>query len=111
MLIRLKIKNFPLKKRKKITILTLYLIFFLNIQFPRKSYIEFWVGPGREFLHLSTKACATSYLCETGFSAVAALSVKYCSVIYLAKQLKAAMTKLLPRYKNLCSKRQPHPSQ
>jgi hypothetical protein len=49
---------------------------FLKVQFPRKSYIEFWVGIGGEFTHLSRKTLnillsfAKSYLSKTGFAAV-----------------------------------------
>jgi hypothetical protein len=62
-----------------------------------KSYIEFWVGTGREFPHFSRKALAsllpfiTSYLCKTGFSAVAANKSKYHSMMKLENDLIAAI--------------------
>jgi hypothetical protein len=40
---------------------------YSKVQFPRKWYIELWVGIGAGFPHPSRKASATSYLCETGF--------------------------------------------
>jgi hypothetical protein len=55
----------------------------VKVRFPRKSYIEFWVCIGEEVPHLSRKVVnnllpfATSYLCKTGFSAVAANKTKY----------------------------------
>jgi hypothetical protein len=58
----------------------------LKFRFPRKSYIEFWVCIGEEVPHLSRKIVknllpfATSYLCKTGFSAVAANKTKYHSM-------------------------------
>jgi hypothetical protein len=58
----------------------------LKVQFPRKSYIEFWVRIGEEAPHLSRKAVnnllpfAPFYLCKTGFSAVAANKTKYHSM-------------------------------
>jgi hypothetical protein len=58
----------------------------LKVEFPRKSYIEFWARIEREVLHLSRKVVnnllpfATSYLCNTGFSAVAANKTKYHSM-------------------------------
>jgi hypothetical protein len=58
----------------------------LKVQFPRKSYIVFWVGIGDEVPHLSRKVVnnllpfATSSLCKTGFSAVAANKTKYHSM-------------------------------
>jgi hypothetical protein len=50
-----------------------------KVQFHKKSYIEFWVGIGGEFLHLSRKTLnilllfAAFYLCETALSAVVAI--------------------------------------
>jgi hypothetical protein len=58
----------------------------LKVQFPRKSYIEFWVCIRQEVPHLSRKVVnkllpfAASYLCKTGFSAVAANKTKYHSM-------------------------------
>jgi hypothetical protein len=57
------------------------------------------VGIGRELPHLSRKALnillpfATSYLCETGFSAVAAIRTKYFSTMKLENYLRVAFTK------------------
>jgi hypothetical protein len=50
----------------------------LKYQFPGKLYMEYSLDIGEEFPHLSTKPLnillplTTSYLCETGFSAIAA---------------------------------------
>jgi hypothetical protein len=58
----------------------------LKVRFPRKLYIEFWVSTGEEVPHLSRKVVnnllpfTTSYLCKTGFSAVAANKTKYHSM-------------------------------
>jgi hypothetical protein len=88
----------------------------LKVQFLRKSSVEFWVGIVGEFPHLSLKALnilhplATPYLCKTGFSAVAAIRMKYRSMMKLENDLGAAIFKLQPWYDKLCSKRQPHPS-
>jgi hypothetical protein len=66
MLIRPNITYFLLMEKK--TILTLHLILLLKLHFPRKSHIEFWVGTGGGFLHISRKALnrlpalATPYL-------------------------------------------------
>jgi hypothetical protein len=57
-----------------------------KVQFPWKSNIEFCFGIGGKFPHVSKIALniylpfATSYLCETGFSAAAAIKTKYRSV-------------------------------
>jgi hypothetical protein len=68
----------------------------LKVQLPRKSYIEFWVGIA--FSDLSRKALnillpfATYYhLCETGFSAVAAIKTKYRSMMNLENDVRAAI--------------------
>jgi hypothetical protein len=62
------------------------------------------VGIGGEFPHLSRKALnillpfATSFLCETGFSAVAAIKTKYHSVMNLENDLRVFISKLQPQY-------------
>jgi hypothetical protein len=66
--------------------------------------MEFWVGIGGEFPHFSRKASnillpfTTSYLCQTGFSAVAAIRTKDRSVMDLKNDLRAAISKLQPPY-------------
>jgi hypothetical protein len=62
------------------------------------------VGVGEEHPHLSKKAInilfpfATSYLCETGFSGLAALKTKYRSVLNIESDLRVAISRLQPRY-------------
>jgi hypothetical protein len=74
------------------------------------------VGVGEEYPDLSKKAInillpfATSYLCETGFSGVAALKTKYHSMLNIESDLRVAISRLHPRYEKLCCKKQPHPS-
>jgi hypothetical protein len=74
----------------------------LKFRFPRKAHIEFWVCIGGEFPHLSRKALnillpfATSCLCETGFSAMAAIRTTYRSVMNLENDLRAAISELQP---------------
>jgi hypothetical protein len=74
-------------------------------QFPRKSYIEFWVTIGEDFPHISRKVLnillptATSYLCETGFSDIAVIKQN----IVLYSTSKTVISKLLLRYTKLCS--------
>jgi hypothetical protein len=85
----------------------------LKVRFPKKSYVEFWVRIGDEFPHLSRKALnillpiTTSYLCETAFSAMAAMKTKYCCIINLENDIRAAILKLQPQYDKLCSQKQP----
>ncbi|GFW08151.1 zinc finger MYM-type protein 6 [Trichonephila clavipes] len=62
-------------------------------QFCNKTLFQFWAEVDDEFSELKTKACrillpfSTSYLCETGFSAVAALKTKYRSQLNIEKEL------------------------
>jgi hypothetical protein len=61
----------------------------LRVQFPRKSYIEFWLGIAGEFAHVCRKVLnilltfARSYLYETRFSAAATIRTNYHSVMNL----------------------------
>ncbi|GFS48927.1 zinc finger BED domain-containing protein 5 [Trichonephila clavipes] len=60
-------------------------------QFCNKTLFQFWAEVDDEFSELKTKAFrillpfSTSYLCETGFSAVAALKTKYRSQLNIEK--------------------------
>ncbi|GFU47599.1 zinc finger BED domain-containing protein 5 [Trichonephila clavipes] len=64
-------------------------------QFCNKTIFQFWAEVDDEFSELKTKAFrillpfSTSYLCETGFSAVAALKTKYRSQLNIEKELKS----------------------
>ncbi|PNF14665.1 hypothetical protein B7P43_G11540 [Cryptotermes secundus] len=73
-----------------------------EVQFPRKSYTEFLVDIGEEFLQLKRKALnyllpfTTSYVCETGFLEVAAIRTQFHSIVNLEKSLRVAISKLYP---------------
>ncbi|GFW24251.1 zinc finger BED domain-containing protein 5 [Trichonephila clavipes] len=60
-------------------------------QFCNKTLFQFWAEVDDEFSELKTKAFrillpfSTSYLCETGFSAVAALKTKYRSQLNIKR--------------------------
>ncbi|GFV52049.1 zinc finger BED domain-containing protein 5 [Trichonephila clavipes] len=62
-------------------------------QFCNKTLFQFWAEVDDEFSELKTKAFrillpfSTSYLCETGFSAEAALKTKYRSQLNIEKEL------------------------
>jgi hypothetical protein len=79
-------------------------------QFPRKSFREFWVGIGGEFPYISKEASTFCFLrnilpVRHRISAVAAIKAKYHSAMNLENYLRAAISKLQPRYVKLCSKR------
>ncbi|GFU53531.1 zinc finger BED domain-containing protein 5 [Trichonephila clavipes] len=73
-------------------------------------------GVDDEFSALKTKAFrillpfSTSYLCETGFSAVAALKTKYRSQPNIEKEPRVSISNIKPSFENLCSARQAHGS-
>ncbi|GFW67221.1 SCAN domain-containing protein 3 [Trichonephila clavipes] len=80
------------------------------------AYVRFWDEVDDEFSELKTKAFrillpfSTSYLCETGFSAVAALKTKYRSQLNIGKELRVSISNIKPSFENLCSARQDHGS-
>ncbi|GFX21917.1 zinc finger BED domain-containing protein 5 [Trichonephila clavipes] len=85
-------------------------------QFCNKTLFPFWAEVDDEFSELKTKAFrillpfSTSYLCETGFSAVAALKTKYRSQLNIEKELRVSISNIKASFENLCSARQAHES-
>ncbi|GFS56370.1 protein FAM200B [Trichonephila clavipes] len=85
-------------------------------QFCNKTLFQFWAEVDDECSELKTKAFrillpfSTSYLCETGFSAVAALKTKYRSQLNIEKELRVSISNIKPSFENLCSVRQAHGS-
>ncbi|GFV92072.1 zinc finger BED domain-containing protein 5 [Trichonephila clavipes] len=85
-------------------------------QFCNKTLFQFWAEVDDEFSELKTKAFrillpfSTSYLCETGFSAVAALKTKYRSQLNVEKELRVSISNIKLSFENLCSARQAHGS-
>ncbi|GFX94657.1 zinc finger BED domain-containing protein 5 [Trichonephila clavipes] len=85
-------------------------------QFCNKTLFQFWAEVDDEFSELKTKAFrillpfSTPYLCETGFSAVAALKTKYRYQLNIEKELRVSISNIKPSFENLCSARQAHGS-
>lgn len=81
-------------------------------QFSNKSLIEFWAGVDDVFSPLKARAFrillpfSTSYLCETGFSALAALKTKYRSRLNIEKELRVSISNIKPSFEKLCCARQ-----
>ena len=81
-------------------------------QFSNKPFIEFWASLHNEFSALKTRALrillpfSTSYLCETGFSAMAAMKTKYRSRLNVEKELRVSISQIKPRFENLCAAKQ-----
>lgn len=88
----------------------------LKLQYATDKLFEFWSSVSQEYHAIRTAALkvllpfATSYLCETGFSAVAVIKNKYRSKIDIEKEMRVAISKLEPRFQKLCSEKQAHPS-
>ena len=57
--------------------------------------------------HLNAPNCvlipvATSYLCETVFSAMAVLKTKYCSKLDVKREMRVAVSNIAPQFEVLC---------
>ncbi|CAK1586376.1 unnamed protein product [Parnassius mnemosyne] len=87
----------------------------LKLQYDKDKLLEFWNSVSHKYRAISYAALrvllpfATSYLCETGFSAVAVIKNKYRSKINAEKEMGVAISKLEPRFEKLCSEKQAHP--
>ncbi|KAF0773483.1 zinc finger BED domain-containing protein 5-like [Aphis craccivora] len=74
----------------------------LRMKFSSFSLLGFWSSIKDEYSEISNKALhvllpfTTSYLCEAGFSAVAVLKSKYRSKLNIEKEMRVAVTTLLP---------------
>ena len=78
------------------------------------SLISFWVKTRTEFPLLGCKALrdlvpfATSYLHETGFSAVAVIKSKYRNKIDIEREMRVAISNIAPRFDKMCREQQAH---
>jgi hypothetical protein len=52
----------------------------------------------------------TTYLCETGSSAVAVMKTHYRSPFIRENKLRVVISLMTPRFGKLCAEKQPHPS-
>ncbi len=89
----------------------------LKIYFSRKSLNSFWIGIKSEHPILSQLAMGTllpfasTYLCETAFSALTNIKTKHrSSLTNIEMVLRPAITKIEPRFDLLCQKMQAHQS-
>lgn len=86
----------------------------LRMKFSSFSLLGFWNSIKDEYPEISNKALrvllpfATSYLCEAGFSAVAVLKSKYRSRLNIEKEMRVAVTTLLPNFEELLNGKQAH---
>uniref|UniRef100_A0A8C7Y7X1 DUF4371 domain-containing protein n=1 Tax=Oryzias sinensis TaxID=183150 RepID=A0A8C7Y7X1_9TELE len=86
----------------------------LRLRFTSQTLSEFWLNVERQYPLLGQRAMgillpfATSYLCETGFSAVAALKTKYRSQLNIEQELRVAVSCFKPRFEKLCTAKRAH---
>ncbi|XP_022162791.1 protein FAM200A-like [Myzus persicae] len=86
----------------------------LRMQFSSYSFLGFWNSIKDEYPAVSNKALrilipfATSYLFEAGFLAVAVLKSKYRSKLNVEKEMRVAVTTLIPNFKKLINEKQAH---
>ena len=75
----------------------------LKRTFNSVNLTHFWISMNDEYPALTKKALrvlvpfATSYLCEAGFSAMAVIKTKYRSRIDVEREMRVAVSKILPR--------------
>jgi hypothetical protein len=81
----------------------------LTTKFDSMEITEFWITVKDEYLLPSAKAqrilisFATSYLCNTGFSAVVVIKSKYHAKTSVEQEMRAAVSGLIPRFEKLHS--------
>ena len=86
----------------------------LKRKFNSVNLTNFWISLNDEYPALTKKALrilvpfATSYLCEAGFSAMAVIKTKYRSRIDVEREVRVAVSKILPRFHDLCKNKQAH---
>ncbi|XP_060855465.1 zinc finger BED domain-containing protein 5-like [Metopolophium dirhodum] len=85
-------------------------------KFVSLSLPEFWIAMKKQYPIVANKAIrtlipfASSYLCETGFSALAAIKSKYRGKLNTEKEMRIALSKFTPRFDDLMQQKQAQPS-
>jgi hypothetical protein len=88
----------------------------LKTKFSTTELAEFWMSVKYEYPLVSGKAqrilipFATSYLCKAGFLAVAVIQSKYRVKINVEKEIRVAVSSLIPRFEKMCGDQQAHQS-
>ncbi|XP_060878351.1 protein FAM200A-like [Metopolophium dirhodum] len=85
-------------------------------KFVSLSLPEFWIAMKKQYPIVANKAIrtlipfASSYLCETGFSALAVIKSKYRGKLNTEKEMRIALSKFTPRFDDLMQQKQAQPS-
>ncbi len=89
----------------------------LESSFKNRELINFWISIANEYQELSGKAVeylmpfSSTYLCEKSFSALTYIKNKYRNTLSNVElDLRIALSNISPRIKELCIKKQAHPS-
>lgn len=88
----------------------------VRIEFGQKTLTDFWISLRAEYPDLANRAIktlmpfATTYLCETGFSALVCLKTKYRYRLFVENDLRLKLSPILPNIAALCKNIQAHPS-
>ncbi|XP_069057834.1 SCAN domain-containing protein 3-like [Pleurodeles waltl] len=88
----------------------------LQMHFNKNSFGEFWLTMSEKHSGLSKIAVkvllpfSSSFLCEIGFSALAALKMKYYSRLEVEHILRMAVARIHPQIDRLSGEKQAHPS-
>ena len=86
-----------------------------KIQFREKSLSAFWLSVSAEYPLLSNKVVnillpfATTYLCETAFSALTNMKTKYRSRLVVESDMRVCLSNITPRIDSLRRAKQAHP--
>lgn len=84
--------------------------------FVNKSLTNFWTELPNDYSVIKAKALRillpfpTSYLCETGFSALAVVKSKYRNKLQVENELRVAISNIEPNLEKLCALKQAHVS-
>ena len=85
----------------------------LKLMFQEKDLSEFWLSIQNEYPTISNFAMnillpfASTYLCEAGFSALLYIKSKYRTrLTTVENDLRISLSQIIPRFDELCSKKQ-----
>ncbi len=88
----------------------------LKVEFNQKQLPDFWIGLRTEHPELAKRAVktlmpfATTYLCESGFSALTSMKTKYRARLCVEKDLRLRLSQIQPNIAELCASSHAHPS-
>ena len=88
----------------------------VKIEYNQKPLPDFWIALQAEHPALGNRAVktlmpfATTYLCESGFSALTSMKTKYRHRLCVENDLRLKLSPIQPNIAELCVSCQPHPS-